>query len=167
MSGPSTEVTGLLFNAEVLIDYVDADESVVVTIGQQIAPIHIPTPVLDEVDQVDEERAASLGLHLVEPTLAQVAEALPGPPTTSFQDRLCLVVARDGGWTCVTNDKQLRKACEAAGVSLAWGLEPLAWLVAESALKPARALAVAEAIRAANRFITRDIIRRFRKQIGL
>jgi hypothetical protein len=55
----------------------------------------------------------------------------------------------------------------AAGVFLAWGLEPLVWLVSEGALTPAAAAAVAEAIHESNPYITGDIVRRFRKQIGL
>jgi hypothetical protein len=102
-----------------------------------------------------------------EPTFSQAEEAaVPGRGGTSFQDRLCLVAARDGGWACFTNDGALRRACEDAQIACLWGLEAMLRLVKTGHLTPARADRVASAIVDGNPRMTAVILRRFRRQVG-
>jgi hypothetical protein len=67
------------------------------------------------VEQLDEAACAELGLVVVDGTLEQLTEAGAGTGRLSFEDRVCLILARDNGWTCVSNDGRLRRECEAAG----------------------------------------------------
>jgi rRNA-processing protein FCF1 len=167
VTGAVVKATGLVPDANVVIDYVESDVRILLLMAAHIAPIHIPSPVLDEVAQLPQQKAEGLGLHVVEPTLAQATEAAAGTGQISFQDRLCLVTARDNGWHCVTNDRALRRACAGAGVEVMWGIEAMRPLVAVGRLSPSRALAVAERIARMNPYITEAIIRRFRSQIGM
>jgi len=167
MSGLRKKPPGLVADANVLIDYAESDRSMLSLISRHLARIRVPSPVLGEVDQLAESDAVSLGIVVVEPTLNQALEAEAGERPTSFQDRLCLVVARDGGWSVLTNDTALRRVCRDGGIPCVWGMEAMVILVDEGRLSPARAMRVAEGIARSNRFITQSILDGFRKRIGL
>ena len=166
MSQAPTDPAGLVPDANVLIDYAESDRKVLTLIARHIAAIHVPSPVLAEVRRLAAREAARLGVEVIEPTLAQATEAARGAGPTSFEDRLCLVVARDRGWACLTNDKALRKACEEAGVRCIWGLEAMVLLVRSGRLAAKRAWITAKRIGAGNPYITKAILGRFREQIG-
>lgn len=158
--------SGIVPDANVLIDYVDSDRGILALITKHIAPIHVSLPIAAEVRQLSAKEAIRLGLDIVEPTLTQATEAAQRRGATSFQDRLCMIVARDSGWSCMTNDKALRTACKQAGVSCIWGLEAMGMLVRAGHLRGAQACAVADQIAASNPFITPAIIARFQASIA-
>jgi predicted nucleic acid-binding protein len=158
---------GLIADANVLIDYAGSDRSVLSLISQHVGKISVPSPVFDEARAISEGDAASLGIEIVEPTLDQAVEATAGDGPTSFEDRLCLVVARDKECRVLTNDTALRKACGDAGVACVWGLEAMALLADGGHLTAKRAMTVAEGMAKSNRFITTRLLQQFRKRIGL
>lgn len=166
MTAQPATLTGLVADANVLIDYAGAGLPVIGVIARHLAPIYIPSPILEEVTQVSQEQVEQLRCEVIEPTLAQASEAAAGAGTVSFQDRLCLIVARDAGWQVLTNDRSLRNACGEAAVRCVWGLEAMALAVEAGHLSAKRAVAAVEKISAANRFITPEIVRRFRRRIG-
>ena len=167
MSSSGDKPAGLVADANVLIDYTESDRSVLALISRHIATIHVPSPVLEEVRKLSEKDAAGLGIVVVEPTLDQVLKAQAGEGQTSFQDRLCFVIARDASWSVLTNDTALRKACGSANISCLWGMEAMAILVETKHLSAARAMVVAEKVAHINPFITGSILERFRTRIGL
>jgi len=166
MSGPVTGPAGLVPDANVLIDYAESDREILALIARHVAAIHVPSPVLAEVRRLSFREAVRLGLEIVEPTLVQATEAARGAGSTSFEDRLCLTVARDNGWACLTNDKALRRACGEAEVRCIWGLEAMRILVHAGHLAAKRAQAIAERIAQGNPYITQALLARFRQQIG-
>ena len=101
----------LLFDANVLIDYFDADPSVFPSIRNSVGAIYVVSIVLAEVDQIDASQTADLGLKVFEPEFAMLSAAATGCEKLSFQDKLCLMVARAANMTCVTNDTALRTRC--------------------------------------------------------
>ena len=167
MSSSGDAPTGLVADADVLIDYTEADRSVLALISRHVAAIRVPSPVLEEVRQLSEGDVAVLGIVVVEPTLAQVLEAQVGEGTTSFQDRLCFVMARAEGWGVLTNDAALRKACHDVGLLCVWGIEAMGLLVEAKHLSAQRAMAAAQRIAHVNPFITDRILQRFRSRLGL
>ena len=157
----------LLFDANVLIDLYDADNSIFRAISRSVGPVHVVLPVFAEVDQIDEAEAQELGLELIEPEVAQLAAAANLSRRLSFEDRVCLVVARDAGWTCITNDRALRRECEAASVEVIWGLELLALTVEAGGLTARDAAALARVIGQNNpTHITEHVLDRFLRRIG-
>lgn len=80
--------------------------------------------------------------------------------------RLSLIVAHDSGWTCVTNDRALRRACRGHRVPVWWGLQLMLALVRAGELAPDAALVVARAIHDDNtRHLTAEILNRFVREI--
>lgn len=77
---------------------------------------------------------------------------------------MCLILARDEGWTCVSNDGPLRRACSASGATVMWGLQMMLELVAAGGLEVGEAIAVAEAIAAENRWIGTGVIEAFKRK---
>jgi hypothetical protein len=67
-------------------------------------------------------------------------------------DRFCFVICRDNDWTCVSNDKALRRACDSAGVAVLWSLELLLELVKLGHLPADDAWQTAERMHRANPF---------------
>ena len=153
----------LVGDADVLIDIADANEVVLALIVQHLARVIVSTPVLAEVATLDDVKCAALGLEVLEPTLEQFQEAAVPHPALSFADKVCLIVARDAGATCWTNDGPLGDECEAGGVLRMRGLRPILALVERGTLPHAVALRTVELISANNPYITPAIVDEFRR----
>ena len=154
----------MIMDACVLIDFIKAQRSVLELVVKHVGPLYVTSPVVDEVKEIDDEKdLVELGLLIVEPELedAYMAASQSGGPL-SFQDRLCLLAAKRHGFTCVTNDKNLRKSCTQEGVPILWGLELLAELHKAGGISEKEAKRIAQAIRTSNpKHITANIISRF------
>lgn len=159
----ATPPTGLVGDACVLIDFADANEPVLGLIARHVARVIVPTPVLAEVGSLDELKCAALGLEVLEPTLDQLREAAVAHPKLSFADKTCLIVARDGGFTCLTNDGPLGDECAAKAVPVVRGLRPLLVLVECGALSVTTAVGTVELIAESNPYITPAIVQDFRR----
>lgn len=153
--------TLLILDACVLIDYWDADPSLISLVVGQIGSVHIAENVLAEATSVDRSAAISLGLTVIEPTLEMMTAAARGRQGLSFQDHLCLLLAKQRGWTCVSNDGRLRRACADEDVSVLWGLELLAHVVEAGALPVAAGIELAEAMASCNPYLTKTVVNRF------
>lgn len=157
----------LFFDANVLIDYAKTDRTVLALCVQHLGPVHVARRVLDEVDDLEEPECQRLGVLVADGSVEQHIEAgaRRGQAGLSFQDHLCLILARDAGGSLVTNDVPLRKECALKGVRVIWGLELLLSLVGGGGLSPATAIAIAHGIAAVNpRYITPKILDEFTKK---
>lgn len=157
----------LLMDANVLIDYRDSDLEVLALVGRHVGSVHVLSTILaEEVPGVGEAECARLGLSVIEPELEQVMRAGATRTRLSFSDHLCLTVAADGGYACVTNDRALRAACDSEKVETIWGLELMTKLVELGILSAPDALTVAWKIHEANPLhITADLIARFESKV--
>ncbi|MCK4303344.1 MAG: hypothetical protein KAY24_03825 [Candidatus Eisenbacteria sp.] len=156
----------LLIDANVLIDYQRSDFSILGLVNQHVGHIYVLTPILNEVDGLDVVDCERLGLKAIEPELAQVTRASTAKGQLSFRDRLCLVVASEGGFVCLTNDKALRKACDDLGVATLWGLEIMITLVRSGAMRAADAISIAEKIHINNPLhVSQKIVDRFCRNV--
>lgn len=157
----------LLVDANVLVDYQAADLAILSLVSRHVGTVHIMSTVLAEVDGLDESECERLGFRVVEPTLAQATEAASPNGRLSFQDRTCLVVCRDNGWICVSNDKALRRSCDAAGVAVRWSLELMLELVQGGHLPAEDADDAAKRIHLANPvFLNVTILAAFREKLA-
>ncbi len=157
----------LVVDANVLVDYQAADLTILALVHRHVGKVHIVSTMLAEVDGLEESECERLGLLVVEPTLIQVMNASSPVGRLSFQDRTCLVVCRDNDWTCVSNDRALRRACESVGVTVLWGLELMLDLVRHGHLPAEDASEAAERIHLANPFFMNSaILDAFRKQLA-
>jgi predicted nucleic acid-binding protein len=162
MTGSGSRSAFLILDANVLIDYCAADRTVLTLISQHVGRIHVPSVLLEEVDDLDESECDRLHLQLVEPSFAILAGAGKRRPGLSYYDHLCLLAAKEGGWTCVTNDGRLRRECKTDGIRILWGLEPMVDLVTVGLMTAAQAHDVALRIHGSNPlFITVEIVERF------
>jgi hypothetical protein len=151
----------LILDACVLIDFCEVDVSVLGVISRALGAIHVASPVLAEVTQLDESTAISNGLRVVEPPLSIFTDAAQKRGRLSVQDHLCLLLAKAEGWTCVSNDRALRAACSAEGVAVLWGLEMMGLAVERGHLLGPDAERVAWAMRDVNPFISEDLVLAF------
>ena len=157
---------GLVADANVLIDYTSTDETVLTLASRHLGTIMVPSPVLAEVDGLDAMGCERLELVVVDPSLDQLLEAGAERGRLSFEDRICLIVARDAGWGCLTNDRRLRAMCESESVSVMWSLDLLVALVGDGQLPGDDAIAIgADLHRISPRHITRDILDTLKRQI--
>ncbi len=108
----------------------------------------------------------SNGINVVEGNLAQLTEASQRGGPLSYEDKVCLVLARDNGWACLSNDGPLRLACKTQGVQVVWGLEIMLSLVEGGHLEGVEAKSVAQAIHTVNpMFISSKILSAFEKEV--
>lgn len=156
----------LLVDANVLIDFCTADLTALALVSRHLWPVLVPTPLLGEVRQISAPDCDRHGLKLHQPSPEQLLAAGTRRRSLSFLDHLCLIVARDEGWVCATNDKVLRKECRVEGVRTRWGLELLVALVEAEHLTRASAVNIAHEIHTNNRYhITRTILARFEQRL--
>ena len=157
-----TARTVLLADADVLIDYRESELGILKLVVQHVGRMAVLASVLDEVRGVTAVQCARLGIEVVDVETERMVRASEVESTVSFNDRLCLVVCREEGWTCVTNDGALRRLCEHHGVETRFGLGLMVDLVAAGALTQRRAMSVARQIRASNPFhINERVLARF------
>lgn len=140
----------LLADADVLIDYRESDLAILDLVVQHIGRAAIVTSVLEEVRGVAAAQCARLGIEVIEVETDQLLQAAEVGSSVSFNDRLCLVVCREEGWTCVTNDGALRRLCKRHGVETRFGLSLMVDLVATGVLTRRRAVSVARRMQIAN-----------------
>jgi rRNA-processing protein FCF1 len=154
-------------DANVLIDYAKTTSDILTLVAKHVGPVYVAADVLEEVEQLDEAQCQAIGLQVVDGNLAQLTEASQRGGPLSFEDKLCLVLARDNGWSCMSNDVPLREACKAQGVPVVWGLEILLTLVEGKHLTASAAIQVAQAIHAVNpMFITTKVLAAFQKKVA-
>ena len=154
--------TVLLADADVLIDYRESEIKILELVVQHIGRVVVLASVLDEVQGVTSAQCVRLGIEVVEVETEQLIRATEVESRISFNDRLCLVVCRAEGWTCVTNDGALRQLCEYHGVATRFGLGLMVDLVSVGVLTRRCAVAVARQTQASNPFhINERVIQRF------
>lgn len=151
----------IVSDANVLIDYVKANKKILHLAIKHLCEIYIPVPVLKEVKDISRGELEKLGINIFEPTIDQLVQAAQKPFGLSFEDQLCLLIAKENGWVCATNDKQLRVQCEAGNVEVIWGLDIMLRLNKQGFLDCAEATKTAEKISEINRYIGKEIIKQF------
>jgi len=156
----------LIVDANVLIDYANSDLNVLTLVTQHIGPIQVPSVVLDEVNQLSEDDCVKHGLNVLEEPVEILLAAAEKRGALSFEDHVCLLLAIENNWTCVSNDKPLHKACDKENVAVKWGLRLMIELVEMELLGKDAAMDIAQAIHVSNpRHITTGIVEEFKNII--
>lgn len=157
----------LIIDANVLIDYANTDLSVLKLVANHLGPLHVPSVVLDEVEQLSEEDCESIGLIVLEEPVEILLAAGAKRGALSFEDHVCLLLAKENNWVCVSNDKPLHRACGEEEVSVMWGFRLMIELVSQGCLDKDTAMEIAQAIQVSNpKHITPEIIKEFRRKIN-
>lgn len=158
----------LILDANILIDFLKSDQTIIKLICKYVGQIFLATPVLSEINEIDESDCSELGINLVDPDLEHLVLASEAKGPLSFQDKICLFLAKERGWVCVTNDIPLRQRCEAEGVSLIWGIELICILVESGGLPAKDAKVIILDIKRQNpKYITDDIVASAFKRLKL
>ena len=157
----------LLADADVLIDYRESDISVLQDVGERIARVAVLSHTLDEVHDVTKEDCAALGIEVIEVETPMLLAAAEGEAQVSFNDRLCFLVCRERRWTCVTNDRALRRLCHRHHVKVRYGLSLMVDLVACGAIDRRRTESIARRMQKANPLhINERVLARFFRALG-
>lgn len=151
----------LLVDACVLIDYANTSRDVLKLVTEHVGKLHVTPTVFREVTQIRPEEIAYWGLTVVEPSLDALGWAGEARGRLSFEDRLAVAVSKEYGFTCVSNDNQLRLECGRQGVPVLWGLELLLALASSRAITKVKARQVGEAMCNANRWLGSEVLERF------
>jgi hypothetical protein len=150
-----------VIDANVLIDYLVVDRSVLTLMTTHLGPIHVPRRVLEEIISPPTEAVdcESLGLIVVTEEMDEIEDAVKrrGGGLT-VPDCIVLVMAQRRGWTPITNDTRLRAAIVATGITPPpkWGLEMLIDLVVAGHLTGLAAVAIARRIIDSNKHMQKN-----------
>ena len=154
--------TVLLADADVFIDYRDSELRILNLVTRHVGRLAVIPSVLDEVRDVTATECARLGIEVIEVETSQMLRAARIRSGVSFNDRLCLIVCQEKGWTCVTNDGALRRLCKRRGVKTRYGLGLMVDLVINGVLTRRRAMAVARRMQVSNPLhINDNVLTRF------
>ena len=132
----------LLADADVLIDYRDSDQEVLKLIRQHVGAVAGLSPVLDELRGLTRADCMRLSICVVGVATGRLLRAGVVDSGVSFNDRLCFVTCHEESWTCVTNDRALRRLCRRHGVQTRFGLRLVVDLVASDAITTQRAMSI-------------------------
>ncbi len=159
---------GLVLDACVLIDYLKTDRYILPLMSKHLGRVLIPSPIIVEVEDFKEvEVVSELGIAIIEPNIDDVFNAATGVGSLSFQDRICLLVAKRASATCVTNDKRLRKNCANEGVQTIWGLEALVLIHESGRISSNEAWKIIMGINEINpKYVTQGILDRLSRRLG-
>ena len=158
----------LIVDANILIDYLDCDEKLLLLIKKYIGQICLASPLLGEVKSLDSDSCKRLGITIVEPTMEQLIWAAEQEFSISFQDKVCLRMAKDHNWALVTNDKALRKRCAPENIVLIWGVELICMLYEYGGLHKNDVRKIIWDLHNNNPlYITKDIVNRALTRIGI
>lgn len=142
-------------------------------VAQQLGQVCVARPLLYELEaEIDIDNAEALGLTIVDVAEEDVVAVVNRPKNTpndiwgplSDYDTLCLLTAQRYGHICVTNDRNLRKACEHRGVSLKWGLQIVLELLEAGAIDCERAQTIGKRVFETNRWLGQSVLARFLKK---
>jgi len=153
----------LVCDANILIDYFDTNKRILRLASAHRYRVLVPLPVFDEVTQMTDSDAGSLGIELIEPSLEQLFEASNDQSALSDQDCLCLILARDNGWTCATNEKVLYNRCKGEGIAVIRGLRIMLELHLVGRLTVKEAMDTVNSIHSANPRLAQSVVNDFEK----
>ena len=155
----------LITDSCVLIDYAKSGRDTLRILAHVVRVVVPRILLVEEVHDLTLDDAVLLGLDVYDPPIESLSEAARMPRPLSEFDWLCLILARENNWTCVSNDKKLRSQCAAEGVKVKWSLEPLLMLVETKSLPKARAEKIARAMAEQNKFLGSQVFARFISRI--
>lgn len=157
----------LLADADVLIDYMASDPSVLGLVSEHIGELFVLTQILGTVRHLSARECKQHRIQLVEAdtnTLIEAGSRSGG--ALSFEDWLCFIICRDRSWTCVSNDRALLRECRKSQIRVRRGLGLMVELVRTGNLPEARAQQVALAIHSQNpHHINEHVIEAFRRAL--
>jgi hypothetical protein len=151
----------------VLIDYVASDLAILALASEHIGRVHVLEQTLATVENLSERECKKQDIEVIDVDTRVLVEAGAKSGPLSFEDWLCLIVCRERAWSCVTNDRALRRVCRKAGIRVRRGLGLMVDLVRSGAISEKRALLVARAIHEHNpHHINDGVLRAFHRAIG-
>ncbi|MGB4408053.1 MAG: hypothetical protein WBI82_14420 [Sphaerochaeta sp.] len=151
------DTTPILFcDACVMLDYLEFAPRILSLTVKHLTQIYIPDVVLLELSKYSQSDIESLGIQIQETPLSYYLLPLLGP--LSLQDRACLMLSQEMGWTCVTNDQKLRKACDYEQVATLGGFGLLILLVRKKIITREEGIQIIKAIGKGNKWISPSLI---------
>ena len=159
--------TVLLADADVLIDYCESDLEVLKDVGRRIGRLAVLSEVLDEVRNLTRRKCANLEIEVIDVEMPMLNAAAEMKTGISFNDRLCFLVCLERRWTCVTNDRALRRLCRRRDVKVRYGLGLMVDLVKLGAIDRRRANTIARRMHKANpAHINERVLERFSRALA-
>lgn len=142
----------LLVHADVLIGYLQSDLATLGLVAKHVGRVVVLESVIDEVRELTAKQCRCVGITMATAETVRMFQAVAVQSDVSFNDGLCLVTCREERWTCVTNDRVLRRLCRQHGVATRCGLGLMVDLVAAGVLTRQRAIAIARKVQASSPF---------------
>ena len=157
-----------IVDACVLIDYLNADISILKIFAKIFGEVGISIDSLnEEVDGLEVADCYQEGIAVYESSTEQLlaAGSRKGRHGLSFYDWLLFLMARDNGWTAVTNDAALIRECRSAGVEVIGALRPLIELVLMGKVARKKGVMLVKRMIAANEHLGKEYLTMFKEAI--
>ncbi|MEX2516641.1 MAG: hypothetical protein WD572_06985 [Gammaproteobacteria bacterium] len=142
--------TILLADADVLIDYIKSDFSILGLVARYTAPVYVLQEILVTVDGLSKTLCRHHGIKVIETDTELILTAGGKGGAMSPEDWLCYLQCERNGWVCVTNDKALIRTCRENDIACRRGLRLMIDLVGSGHISKAKAKRVAIAIHQIN-----------------
>ena len=152
------ENRNILFDANALIDFQKTDFSVLSGVSQHLGNLYLLEEIYNEVLGLTKEDCHLVNLKVISSKdhIKNIANQPYG--SLSRPDRLNLYTSIDSGYSLVTNDVNLRKACEERQVKIIWGLQLLLILIEKSEYSIDDTIKIGKMIGDKNQYISEEIV---------
>ena len=153
----------LICDANILIDYLDVNMSILCLATTHCYEIYVPETVLAEVRQIKGVDLNALGIKRYELKFNHLvtAKKMSNSSSLSEEDSLCFIIAKEEGWICATNEKALRNKCQREKVDTIRGLRFMLDLVEHGRLSTEDAISTAKKIGDMNPRMPQNVIDKF------
>jgi hypothetical protein len=159
----------LLADADVLIDYIKTDLSIIRLVSQHCGQVYVLEQVRETVEGLTKSLCRTNQIQVIdaETDLLIVAGTRSGSGPLSFEDWLCYLVCQEQNWICVTNDQRLIRECDASDVRYRRGLRLILDLVDGRHVTKQQAVRIAQAIGEVNpRHINAKVLQEFMVELS-
>ncbi len=154
-----------IIDASVVIDYLDVDKSILSLAASKLGRIWISVLTLQKIRQLGRPDAEKMGLSVLEPSPEQLRE-VKTPSRLKEDDQVTIILARDSGYICITNDKRMHIRCREWQVPSLWGLDLMLELVRTGSLSRTRAEKLGRAIQEINAYLTPQILQQYLAELN-
>lgn len=149
-----------IVDAGALLDFCRVDRALLTLIAEHVGAVNIAEAGLLHVSMLDRAEALTIGIEVVCPELSasQRAARLACKSPLRFDDWLCVVLAEERGWGCISHEPRMHAQCAARNTRARWGFHLLGLLVEHRVLSLAEASSAIRALGATGKRIPSSAI---------
>ncbi len=160
MNSPEQSVA--VCDANIIIDFLGCDISLISTLSKLFHQVYVPYMVLYEITDISDQELIDAGIQLLETPIE--TSPIKG---LSTEDWSCVLAVQKTHGSCITNDKKLRSVIKESGYNVLWGLETILMMYKKKIITKTKAKKYGLQICQRNKYLTDAVRNDFLEKLSL